>query len=74
MSNAGGSKSRVKIILITAVLLAIAIGGFLAFNAGLLGGESCAALLRKYEKASKVEDYPTVTETFGKLSEKGCDF
>ena len=74
MPNTDKAKSKLKIVIISVLILAIVVGGFLAFNAGLLGGESCAALVRKYEKASKVEDYPTVTETFSKLSEKGCDF
>jgi hypothetical protein len=74
MPKSDTSRPKLKIVIISVVILAIVVGGFLAFNAGLLGGESCAALVRKYEKASKVEDYPTVTETFSKLSEKGCDF
>ena len=67
-------RSKRTVILIILVVLVVAVGGFLMYNAGVFGGDTCKAWLRKYEKASAIEDYGNLAEAYGKLMELGCEF
>jgi len=62
------------LMIVAIVVLAAAIGGYMLFNAGLLGGNSCAALLRRYNGAKGTEDYTIMNEVFPLMMEKGCAF
>jgi len=67
-------KSKKTIVIITVILVVAAVAGFLLYNAGLLGGTSCKALLRKYNAAGEVENYTLMNEVFPLMMEKGCEF
>jgi len=61
-------------VIIVLVLLVVVVGGYLLYNFGIISGNSCEALLKRYNAAAAVEDYKTVNETFPILMEKGCEF
>ena len=74
MNDKPKTKKKVNPVIIILAVLVIIMGGYLLFNSGIIGGNSCEALLKKYNAAAAVEDYKTVNETFPKLMEKGCEF
>jgi hypothetical protein len=66
--------NRKTLMVVAIVVLVTAIGGYLLFNAGLLGGNSCSALLRRYNGAKGTEDYTIMNEVFPLMMEKDCSF
>ena len=74
MADREKKKSKLTLVIVSVVLLVVVVGGFLLYNAGLLGGNSCKALLRKYNAAGAVEDYSVMGEVFPLMMEKGCEF
>ena len=75
MAEKSNAKKKFTVVLLILLVLVLALGGYLIYKSGALGGEtSCEALLKGYQKAASVEDYPKVSEYFSKLTQKGCDF
>lgn len=75
MSEKSGSKKKLNPIILILLVLVLAVAVYLVYQSSISSkGSSCEALLKGYNDAKTVEDYPKVSEYFKKLSEKGCKF
>ena len=74
METTTNIRSINKTTIIILVVLVLAVAVFALFQTGVLGGNSCGYLLRQYNKWAAVENYGKVSEFYGKLEQKGCEF
>ena len=74
MAEKKNSSRKVVFIIIAVVVVFAVVGGFLLYNAGIIGGESCRSLLKQYDAAKAIEDNKNASDAFTKMMELGCEF